>query len=220
MSSATADTPRSDDPERERWNTRFAASDYVFGTEPNAFLAAQAFRLRRGMTALCVADGEGRNSVWLARQGLVVTAFDFSTAGLAKARALAAKAGVRVGYRESDVARFDWAAAQYDVVVAILVQFASPPLRARMFAGMIDATKPGGLVIVQGYGPKQLEYATGGPKKLENLYTPDLLRRSFGALDILHLATHDEVIAEGAGHHGMSALIDLVARKPSFGAAG
>lgn len=218
MNDTTADTPRSEDPERERWNARFAAGDYVFGTEPNAFLAAQAPRLRPGMTALCVADGEGRNSVWLARQGLFVTGFDFSTTGLAKARALAANAGVRVDYRESDVARWDWTASQYDVVVAIFVQFAAPPLRARMFAGMIEATKPGGLVIVQGYGPKQLEYATGGPKKLENLYTPDLLRRSFAALDILHLAAHDDAIAEGAGHHGMSALIDMVARKPSANA--
>jgi SAM-dependent methyltransferase len=220
MNNANADTPRSEDNERERWNTRFAAGDYVFGTAPNAFLAAQASRLRPGMTALCVADGEGRNSVWLARQGLVVTAFDFSTAGLAKARALAAKAGVRVDYRESDVAHWSWASTQYDVVVAIFVQFASPPLRAQMFAGMIEATKPGGLVIVQGYGPKQLEYATGGPKELENLYTLDLLRESFGALDIAHLAAHDELITEGAGHHGMSALIDMVARKPPPGAAG
>jgi SAM-dependent methyltransferase len=220
MSSATADTPRGEDPERERWDTRFAAADYVFGTEPNAFLAAQAPRLRPGMTALCVADGEGRNSVWLARRGLVVTAFDFSTAGLAKARALAARSGVRVDYRESDVMRWDWTATQYDVVVAIFVQFASPPLRARMFTGIVDATKPGGLVLVQGYGPKQLEFATGGPKKLENLYTEDLLRQSFAELDILHLAAHDDVIAEGAGHRGMSALIDMVARKPTPVAAG
>ena len=220
MNQANADTPPRQDNERDRWNTRFAADDYVFGIEPNAFLAAQASRLRPGMTALCVADGEGRNSVWLARKGLVVTAFDFSTAGLAKARALAAKAGVRVDYRESDVARWDWTATQYDVVAAIFVQFASPPLRARMFAGIVAATKPGGLVLVQGYGPKQLEYATGGPKKLENLYTEDLLRRSFAALDILHLAAHDEVITEGAGHHGMSALIDMVARKPPIGAGG
>jgi len=215
----TTDARHDENPERERWNARFGARDYVFGTEPNAFLAAQACRLRPGMSALCVADGEGRNSVWLARQGLVVTAFDFSTAGLAKARGLAANAGVHVDYRESDVGRWDWAAMQYDAVVAIFVQFASPSLRARMFEGMIDATKPGGLVIMQGYGPKQLEYATGGPKKLENLYTPDLLRRSFAALDLLHLAAHDDAIAEGAGHHGMSALIDMVARKPPATAA-
>lgn len=209
--------PPAFEPDRERWNARFGQRDYVFGTAPNVFLAAQAFRFRAGMTALCVADGEGRNSVWLARQGMRVTAFDFSEAGIAKARALAAEAGVSVEYRLCDAARFDWSVQQYDVVVAIFVQFAGPALRARMFAGMIESTKPGGLVVLQGYGPKQLEYATGGPKVLENLYTEELLRKSFDALEILHLRAHDDVIAEGSGHHGMSALVEMVARKPAQG---
>jgi SAM-dependent methyltransferase len=209
-----ADAPPGAAPERDRWNTRFGAADYVFGTEPNAFLASQAFRLRAGSTVLCVADGEGRNSVWLARRGLIVTAFDFSAVGLAKARALAAKAGVRVDYRESDAARWDWSATQYDAVAAIFVQFAAPPLRAQMFDGIVRATRPGGLVIVQGYGPRQLDYATGGPKKLEHLYTEDLLRQSVAALDILHLSAHDAALAEGDGHRGMSALVDMVAQKP------
>jgi protein-L-isoaspartate O-methyltransferase len=208
---STSDAP---DPERERWNARFGASEYVFGAAPNASLAAQAFRLRPGASALCVADGEGRNSVWLAQQGLNVTAFDFAPAGIAKARALAANAGVAVDYRLSDVAHWDWSAARYDVVVAIFVQFAPPGMRDAMFAGMIEATRPGGLLLLQGYGPKQLDYATGGPRKLENLYTEDLLRQSFASLDILHLAAHDDVIAEGEGHRGMSALVDMVARRP------
>jgi hypothetical protein len=82
-----------------------------------------------------------------------------------------------------------------------------------MFEGMIRALKPGGLLILQGYRPEQLKYATGGPKRVENLYTEPLLRESFAALEILHLASHDEVVDEGAGHKGMSALIDLVARR-------
>ena len=200
-------------PEVTRWNARFAAREYVFGTAPNAFLAAQAHRFRPGMTALCVADGEGRNGVWLAQQGLDVSAFDFSPAGLAKARALAADAGVRVDYAQCDVARFDWSARQYDFVVAIFVQFAGPALRAIMFDGMMSALAPGGLVILQGYGPKQLEYKTGGPRVLENLYTAERLRRSFSPLEILHLAEHDDVIEEGEGHRGMSALVDMVARR-------
>jgi SAM-dependent methyltransferase len=201
------------DAEVMRWDTRFGAGEYVFGTAPNAFLATQAAWLRPGMSALCVADGEGRNSVWLAQQGLDVTAFDFSQAGLAKARTLAASAGVCVDHRHCDVARFDWDAAQYDAVVAIFVQFAPPPLRAEMFAGMMRALAPGGFIVLQGYGPKQLEYGTGGPKADENLYTADLLRRSFAPLEILHLAEHDDVIEEGTGHRGMSALVDMVARR-------
>jgi hypothetical protein len=82
-----------------------------------------------------------------------------------------------------------------------------------MFQGMVDALRPGGLLILQGYGPKQLEYATGGPRKLENLYTEALLQDSFAALEILHLRAHDDEVDEGQGHRGMSALVDLVARR-------
>jgi SAM-dependent methyltransferase len=201
--------------ELERWNRRFSAEDYVFGTEPNAFLASQKSRLAPGMTALSVADGEGRNSVWLARQGLRVTAFDFSPVGLAKAKALARGAGVRVDYRLSDVDEWDWDAARYDLIAAIFVQFTPPPARARMFAGMIRALNPGGLILLEGYRPEQLRYATGGPKQVENLYTEALLRESFAALGIVHLASYDAEVDEGGGHRGMSALIDLVARRPA-----
>lgn len=201
--------------ELERWNRRFAAEGYVFGTGPNAFLASQKARLAAGMTALCVADGEGRNSVWLARQGLRVTAFDFSPVGLEKARALAREAGVSVDYRLSDVSDWDWDAARYDVIAAIFVQFTPPPERARMFAGMVRALNPGGLLILEGYRPEQLRYGTGGPKQMENLYTEALLRQSFAALEIAHLACYDAEVDEGGGHQGMSALIDLVARRPA-----
>lgn len=197
----------------ERWNTRFSAGHYVFGTEPNAFLASQRPRLGPGMRVLSVADGEGRNSVWLARQGLQVTAFDFSAVGLAKARGLAREAGVTIDYRESDIFRWDWDAARYDVVVAIFMQFMGAAARAEVFAGMQRALAPGGLLILQGYRPEQLAYATGGPKELENLYTEPLLRESFRDLEILHLASHDDLVDEGPGHQGMSALIDLVARR-------
>lgn len=197
----------------ERWNTRFSAEGYLFGKEPNAFLASQRERLKPGMRALCVADGEGRNGVWLARQGLKVTSFDFSPVGVAKARALAREAGVAVDHRESDIYRWDWSLAQYDVVVAIFIQFAPPAERARIFAGLRQALAPGGLLILQGYRPEQIAYGTGGPSQVENLYTEELLRESFAGLEILHLASHDDAVDEGPGHRGMSALIELVARQ-------
>ena len=201
--------------ELDRWNQRFSAEEYEFGTEPNAFLASQKPLLARGMRALCVADGEGRNSVWLAAQGLEVTAFDFSPVGIAKATKLAGRSGAKVTYRVSDVDEWDWDAAPYDAVIAIFVQFTPPAQRARMFRGMVRALKPGGVLILQGYGPEQLRYGTGGPKQAENLYTEALLRESFASLEILHLASHEGEVHEGAGHNGMAALIDLVARKPA-----
>lgn len=202
------------DTELERWNGRFAAPGFVFGTAPNAFLASQAPRLKRGMSALCVADGEGRNSVWLASQGLEVTAFDFSPVAVAKAGAFARSSGVKVDCRISTVDGWNWDERPYDVVAGIFIQFVGPAERARMFAGMARALKPGGLLILEGYGPKQLEYRTGGPKTLENLYTEELLRESFKDFEILHLASYDAEVDEGAGHKGMSALVDLVARRP------
>ncbi len=206
--------PASAAAELDRWNSRFAAAGYVFGTEPNQFLAAQAARLKPGMRVLCVADGEGRNSVGLAKLGLAVTAFDFSPNALAKARRLAATSGVSVDFRESDILGWDWNAAQYDAIAAIFIQFSPPPQRAQVFRGIIDTLAPGGLLLMQGYTPRQLQYGTGGPKQIENLYTGALLREAFAALEIIELREHDSEVREGPGHSGMSALIDLVARKP------
>jgi 2-polyprenyl-3-methyl-5-hydroxy-6-metoxy-1,4-benzoquinol methylase len=201
--------------EVQRWNSRFAGEHYLFGTAPNAFLATQAARLRPGMSAVSVADGEGRNSVWLAERGLRVTAFDVSPVGVEKARRLASERGVTVDYTVADIHAYDWGARQHDAAVAIFIQFADPRERTRIFAGLRQALAPGGVLILQGYTPRQLEYRTGGPPRAENMYTEPLLREAFAGLEILHLAEHDDEIHEGQGHHGMSALIDLVARKPS-----
>jgi SAM-dependent methyltransferase len=132
---------------------------------------------------------------------------------LAKARKLAAERGVTLRTEEADLATWRWPEAGFDLVVAIFIQFAAPALRERIFAGLKRALRPGGLLLLQGYRPKQLEYKTGGPPLVENLYTEELLRAAFADLEIVSLRSHDDVIHEGTGHDGMSALIDLVARK-------
>lgn len=197
-----------------RWDRRFATPDYVYGTAPNAFLAAQAQRLRPGMSALAVADGEGRNGVWLAGQGLDVLSVDASGVALEKAAALAAARGVRLQVAQADLGEWDWPVERFDVVAAIFIQFAGPLLREAIFAGMQRALKPGGLLLLQGYHTDQLAYGTGGPPAAEQLYTVDMLRDAFAGMHVLHLARHDSVIHEGAGHSGRSALIDLVAARP------
>ncbi|KAB2312505.1 class I SAM-dependent methyltransferase [Betaproteobacteria bacterium SCN2] len=196
------------------WDERFARPGFLFGEAPNAFLKSQAHLLKPGMSVLAVADGEGRNGVWLAEQGLQVHAVDASAVALEKSRQFAARRGVSLQWEEVDLQAWAWPHAVYDAVVAIFTQFVGPEGRARQFAGMRQALKPGGLLILQGYTPRQLEYGTGGPPHAENMYTQELLREAFGDWDILHLAEHDDVIEEGSGHSGMSALIDLVARKP------
>lgn len=199
--------------ELERWQDRFAGEDYRFGTEPNLFLKSQAHRLRKGQKALSIADGEGRNGVFLAEQGLDVLSLDFSPNGQAKARKLAAARGVSIRTEQADVITWNYPPEAFDVVVAIFFQFATPAERAKIFAGIKKTLKPGGLLLLEGYGPKQLEYKTGGPSVLENLYTRELLQDAFGDFSSLDIREYDAEIFEGAGHGGMSALIDLVGVK-------
>ena len=196
-----------------RWEQRYAAPDYVFGTAPNAFLKSQAGLLPKKGKALAVADGEGRNGVWLAEQGLDVLSVDFSPTAIEKAKSLARERGVTLHTLQADIIAWEWPQAEFDVVVGIFFQFVGPAERASIFAGMRGALKPGGLLLVEGYGPKQLEYKTGGPSELENLYTEELLRKEFAGFSELTIKSYDSMISEGTRHVGMAALVDLVARK-------
>jgi SAM-dependent methyltransferase len=195
------------------WDERYSGPGYLFGTKPARFLIEQAHHLPDGGRVLAVADGEGRNSAFLAARGLDVTAFDASPVAVDKARALAAERSVEVRHEVADVDGWDWTPDAYDAVVAIFVQFAGPALRARLFEGMKRTLRPGGVLMLHGYRPEQIAYGTGGPPQAENMYTEDLLRDAFGDMRILRLAAYDAEIEEGRGHSGLSALIDLVATK-------
>jgi SAM-dependent methyltransferase len=199
--------------ELERWETRFAVDEYIFGTAPNAFLAAQKQLLPKSGHALAVADGEGRNGVWLAEQGLNVLAIDFSPKAQAKARALAELRKVRYVTELADATKWRWPEAWFDVVALIFTQFADSIARREMFAGIRRTLKPAGLLLMQGYTPRQLQYGTGGPKQIENLYTRELLEQEFGGFSELRIDEYDCELHEGYAHAGMSAVIDLVARK-------
>ena len=195
------------------WDERYSGKEYHFGTEPNEFLVSQRSLLKPGMSCLAVADGEGRNGVWLAEQGLDVLSVDASSVALSKAKKLAEQRGVTLEFKQVDLMQWEWGEGCFDVVVAIFIQFTPPGMREQMFARIKHCLKPGGLLLLQGYTPRQLEYGTGGPSQAENLYSEPMLREAFADMDILHLSEHDDVIREGEGHSGMSALIDLVARK-------
>lgn len=196
------------------WDERYSSEDYLFGREPNAFLRREAHRFEKGSSVLAVADGEGRNGVFLAGLGLAVHAIDTSSVALEKSARLADEMGVEIGLELADLADWSWPQDTYDHVVAIFIQFADPALRARLFDGMKRTVKPGGLMLLQGYRPEQVDLGTGGPPQRENMYTRDLLLSAFGDFEILHLEEHDSIIREGRGHHGLSTLIDLVARRP------
>jgi SAM-dependent methyltransferase len=200
--------------EYERWEARYAAPEYAFGTEPNYFLRSCKALLPPSGRALAVADGEGRNGVWLAQQGFDVLSIDFSPSAQNKARALAAERHVNVTFAQVDVHRWDYPDTAFDVVVEIFAQFSSPAERALKWAGMRRALKSGGLLIIQGYTPKQLEYGTGGPKQVENLYTRAMLEAAFSDFRSLELVEEEREIHEGSSHAGMSAVIGLTGTKP------
>lgn len=202
-------------PELDRWNQRYDQENYLFGTAPNAFLARQADRLPAHGRVLAVADGDGRNGVWLAEKGLEVLSIDFSPVALAKAEKLAALRGVTIETLETSLYDWAWPEAAFDVVAAIFFQFAEPSNRTLVFNGIRKTLKPGGLLLLEGYRPEQVDYGTGGPPQRENMYTEALLREAFGDFDIELLEGYDAEVDEGDGHSGMSALIDLVARKPA-----
>lgn len=202
---------------RAFWDARFSGKAHLFGETPNRFLRQQAHRLPPRAEVLAVADGEGRNGVWLAEQRYRVTSTDISPVGQAKAQALAAKRKVTLDFVRADLVQWVWPAAAFDAVVAIFIQFVGPADRTRLFEGMKAAVRPGGLILLQGYRPEQIGYGTGGPSAVANLYTEALLKAMFADWEIEHLQAHDSVIAEGEGHQGPSALIDLVARRPVRG---
>jgi SAM-dependent methyltransferase len=198
----------------EFWNERFDKEEFIFGKEPNEYLVDQSKRfLTPGNKVLCIADGEGRNGVWLAKQGMHVVGFDASDIALAKAKQFAKDNRVEVEYSFSDTDSFTWQTNSYDAVVGIFIQFADLEMRARIFSQAHQALKPGGIFILQGYTPKQLEYKTGGPSLIEHLYTEEMIRELAEEFEILDLQCYEKELSEGARHTGMSALLGMVARK-------
>lgn len=195
------------------WDERYSIDDYLFGTEPAQFLLDHAHLLVPGQRALAVADGEGRNSVFLAQQGVDVIAMDASPVGVAKAKRLAAERSVTVDARVADVMTWDWTPEAHDLVVAIFIQFLTPEQRPAVFDGMQRTLRTGGRLLLHGYRPEQVALGTGGPSDPANMYTEEMLREAFGGMEIERLASYDAVIEEGTGHLGQSALIDLVATK-------
>ncbi len=200
--------------EYERWEGRYSAPEYIFGEAPNYFLAACRPMLPASGKALAVADGEGRNGVWLAEQGLDVLSIDFSPTALAKAGKLAAARGVRLSMEQVDVHTWAYPEGEFDVVAEIFTQFSDPAQRRQKWDGMKRTLKSGGLMIIQGYTPKQLDYGTGGPKELDHLYTRAMIEHEFAGWKDVSIAEEELEMHEGPAHSGMSAVINFVARKP------
>ena len=203
----------------EMWSNRYReiGDQYLFGTEPSHFLANRADLFKQGESAILLADGEGRNSVWLAEKGLDVTAIEISPVALEKAKKLAAARNVDINFIQSDMLFHDWDEAnfiaKFDWVVGIFIQFVGREGMAQQFQVMKEITRPDGRILLHGYTPKQLEYKTGGPADINNLYTGQLLTEAFSGWKIEELIEYEADICEGVGHNGRSALIGMIAQK-------
>jgi SAM-dependent methyltransferase len=195
------------------WDQRFAAADYLYGTAPNAFVAAMAAQIPAG-PVLCLAEGEGRNAVFLAQRGHAVTAVDQSAVGLAKAERLAAERGVTISTVVTDLADY---AITPGAWVGIVVTFGHLPsaMRRKVHAQVVAGLRPGGVFIVEAYTPAQLALGTGGPRDLALLMTLASLREELAGLEFEHAVECERAVIEGTGHTGRGAVVQIVARKPA-----
>lgn len=194
------------------WNTRYARDDFVYGTEPNDFVAEVSARIPPG-PVLCLAEGEGRNAVWLATHGHAVTAVDQSEVALGKAQSLAAARGVKIETVVADLAAYRIEPGAWAGIVATWAHL-PPPLRRNVHAQAAAGLRPGGVVVLEAYTPAQLAFDTGGPRSVELLMTAAQLREELAGLDfeIIHEIERD--VIEGGGHTGRGAVVQVLARRP------
>lgn len=195
------------------WDERYVGDDYVFGQEPNVWMATNEAFFNPGMTALLPGDGEGRNGVWLAERGLHVTTIDASPVGVEKARRLAAARDVEIDIQVADLR--EWAApvAAYDLVVLAFLHV-GPDDRATIHRKIAETLKPGGLLLLEGFTPDHLGYGRGGPKNTRMMFTEDRLRDDFsGLLEIEHMETLKTELPASERHGGPAAVMRLRARR-------
>lgn len=197
------------------WEDRYAQDDYLFGTDPVPFLLKHDAFFEKGQSVLSIAEGEGRNGVHLAKKGLNVTGVEFAPSAVAKAKKLAASNQVSIAFVQSDLFEWDWPVDAFDITLGLFFQFVGPAERDVLWRKVLDATRPGGLVMIHGYTPKQLEFGTGGPPCAQNMYTKSCFADIFGNCEVLVLEDYEAEQRSGSAHVGMSALIDFIARKPA-----
>jgi SAM-dependent methyltransferase len=195
-----------------QWNLRYGDDEYFYGTIPNDFLQENAHLIPRG-SVLCVADGEGRNSVFLATTGRDVSSVDISDVGVAKTKELASEKGVSVDALVGDLANFDLGRNKWQGVVSIFAHLSSD-LRQDLHRRVIESLAPGGVVLLEAYTVNQIGRGTGGPQVPELLMSAESLSQEFAALEIIHLKELERSVVEGSGHTGQAAVVQLIARKP------
>lgn len=194
------------------WNERYAEAGFAYGEAPNDFLAEAAPEIPKG-PVLCLAEGEGRNAVFLAQRGHAVVAVDQSSVGLEKARKLASDRGVEIETQVADLADYAIEPNSYAGIVSIWAH-TPPALRRALHRKCVDGLQPGGVMLLEAYTPEQLSLGTGGPPNPAVCMTADALREELAGLEFTTLVERQREVAEGKYHNGLSAVVQLIARKP------
>jgi SAM-dependent methyltransferase len=193
------------------WEERYGADDYVYGTEPNEFLRESLDLLPMG-EVLCLAEGEGRNAVFLATNGRTVSSVDLTKAGVEKTLRLAAELGVEVSAATADLADYELGIDRWDGIVSIFAHIPSP-VRIDLHRRVVAALRPGGVFLLEAYTPNQIGRGTGGPQSADLMMTVDGLARELGTLEFVHAAELDREIIEGTNHTGVGSVVQLIARR-------
>jgi SAM-dependent methyltransferase len=195
-----------------KWDQRFSEPGYAYGTEPNQFLVNSLKYLPDSGSILCLADGEGRNGVFLAQQGYEVTAVDSSVVGLEKAEALAREKGVKINTTVADLSDYPLALNTYDAIISIFCHL-PPSVRQQLYSMIPGSLTPGGIFLLEGYTPRQLIHKTGGPQKIELLIEIAELQKELAPLNFIHAIELERDIQEGRLHTGIGAVAQLIAEK-------
>lgn len=195
-----------------RWDERYNVDDYVYGTAPNDFLVAVGPQIPPG-NVLCLAEGEGRNAVFLAAQGYAVVAVDYSQIGLEKAQRLAAQRGVTIETHCTDLQTFEIAPHRWSAIVSIFVH-QPVAVRSRLHQQVVQGLLPGGVFVLEAYTPEQLQYKTGGPPTPELMANLATLQGELAGLEWAIAQECIRDIQEGTLHHGPGAVVQLLGRKP------
>ena len=193
------------------WDERYNTEDYAYGTQPNEFLEQNFGRIPKGRV-LSIGEGEGRNAVFLARQGYTVTAVDGSSVGLEKAKKLAGENDVEIDTIHADLADFDLGENEWDGIISIFVPLPSE-LRKVLYSKLPGALKTGGVFFVEAYTPEQIKHGTGGGNSPDTMQTAESLKLELPSLTFEHLIQLEREVIEGSYHTGIGSVVQAIAKK-------
>lgn len=200
----------------ERWNERYRGDEFAYGELPNNFLREQLEKLKPG-AILFPAEGEGRNAVFAAGLGWMVSAFDISAEGKNKALRLAAAHQVAIDYQVGELQTLNYKFEQYDAIALIYAHFPAD-IKSSIHKTLNSYLRKGGVIIFEAFSKKHPDFIArnekvGGPKDIAMLFSIDEIKSDFADYEIIELAEREIELNEGLFHNGKGSVIRFIGRK-------